>query len=197
MPYKYFIYINYINGSILVYKRKLMLNTAELRELNLYLASLQCDVQTQTPLHMAVYEGRVEIVCMLITAGSNINMQNEEGETPLYIASKLCYVEIVKMLITAGCDVNICNKLGETPLYIVSFYGYDNVVCELINAGCETDIPNNKEETPLHVASAGGYGHIVIMLIKANCNIISIISIILKHHCMLLRVEVTPMSPVS
>ncbi len=68
-----------------------------------------------TPLHMAAWNGRVEIARMLIDAGANVNVQNEWSNTPLHWAASRGQVKIVRMLIDAGARKDIQNNKGQIP----------------------------------------------------------------------------------
>jgi ankyrin repeat protein len=41
------------------------------------------DIYKRTPLHLAVIDGRVEIVELLVAAGADVNAKNNVGETPI------------------------------------------------------------------------------------------------------------------
>ncbi|MDB4794793.1 ankyrin repeat domain-containing protein [bacterium] len=70
-------------------------------------------VYGETPLHMAVSEGKKETAELLIAQGADVNEKNEGGETPLNLASTK---EVSELLIAEGADVNARGFLGSTPL---------------------------------------------------------------------------------
>ena len=70
----------------------------------------------------------IEIVKLLIEAGSNINKQDNFGYTALIYASIYGHIDIVKLLIEAGVDINIQDKYGNTALMIASINGYTEIV---------------------------------------------------------------------
>ena len=67
-----------------------------------------------SPLISASLFGRTEIAKLLIDAGADLNVQNNDGSTALLTASFFCYPEIVKMLLDKGADKTIKNKYGST-----------------------------------------------------------------------------------
>lgn len=77
------------------------------------------DDQKSTPLIIAITFGRVATAQALITAKSELDLQNKDGNTALSIAAFLGYGDIVKPLLEAGADRNIKNKDGATALDIV------------------------------------------------------------------------------
>ena len=52
-----------------------------------------------TPLISASLFGKTEIAKLLINAGANLDIQNNDGSTALITASFFCRLEIVKMLL--------------------------------------------------------------------------------------------------
>ncbi len=101
-----------------------------------------------TLLHVATNYGRVEVVRMLIDAGTNLNVQDNIGRTPLHWAAKNGIVKIARMLIDAGANVNVQDKDGQTPLHWAAMYGRVEIARMLIDAGAKKNIPDNKGKTP-------------------------------------------------
>ncbi|MCV9386421.1 ankyrin repeat domain-containing protein [Reichenbachiella ulvae] len=67
-----------------------------------------------SPLITAAVFGQNEVAKLLIEAGADLNIQNNEGSTALISAAFFCRPEMVQMLIKAGADPNIRNKYGAT-----------------------------------------------------------------------------------
>ena len=81
-----------------------------------------------SPLISAAVFGKPEMARLLIDAGVDINVQNNEGSTALHTAAFFCRPEIVQMLLDKNADKTIRNKYGATA--------YDNV------AGSFEDLKN-------------------------------------------------------
>ena len=76
-----------------------------------------CDINGDTPLHVAVQNGLLEVVRVLIDKGADVNIRNTFLNTPLMKACKNRASEVALELIgNDRVDVNIINKFGETPL---------------------------------------------------------------------------------
>lgn len=69
----------------------------------------------QTPLHVAVSLGNIELTQALLNAGANIEAQNKYGLTPLYIAIVHRDKAIVSLLLEAGASSETPCLTGETP----------------------------------------------------------------------------------
>lgn len=67
-----------------------------------------------TPLISASLFGKTEIAKLLINAGANLNIQNNDGSTALITAAFFCRPEIVKMLLAKKANKTIKNNYGQT-----------------------------------------------------------------------------------
>jgi ankyrin repeat protein len=67
-----------------------------------------------SPLIMAAAFGKTEIAKLLIQAGADLKVQNNDGSTALHNAAFFCRPEIAKMLLNKGADKMTKNKYGQT-----------------------------------------------------------------------------------
>ncbi|XP_063218867.1 uncharacterized protein LOC134529085 [Bacillus rossius redtenbacheri] len=73
----------------------------------------------QTALMLAVSHGRLDTVKLLIEAGADMNIQDEDGSTALMCAAEHGHKDIVKQLLSnPDCDVTIADCDGTTALDI-------------------------------------------------------------------------------
>ncbi|CAG2247001.1 unnamed protein product [Mytilus edulis] len=77
-------------------------------------------VAGSSPLHIACFMGRTDIVRSLIDYKSNINMNKEDGTTPLFYACEVGHKDIVLLLLDKGADTQICRIDDITPLGIAT-----------------------------------------------------------------------------
>ena len=67
-------------------------------------------------LSMAVQNGHIEIVEMLLAAGAAVEGYRPDGNTPLIVAGHRGRTEIARILLDAGADINARSRRGMTPL---------------------------------------------------------------------------------
>jgi len=67
-----------------------------------------------SPLISATVFGKDEIAKVLIDAGANLNIQNNDGSTALHTAAFFCRPAMVKLLLQKGGDKTIKNKFNAT-----------------------------------------------------------------------------------
>src|SRR5438105_1096956 len=89
---------------------------------------------SESPLHVAVIEDRMEVIKYLVTTGMDIDSRSFGGRTPLYVAAGYGKSKIVRFLIKTGADLELDSE-SWTPLHIATFNGYEDVVRILVKAG--------------------------------------------------------------
>nr|WP_321357548.1 acyltransferase family protein [uncultured Draconibacterium sp.] len=72
-----------------------------------------------SPLITACVFGKTEIAKVLMDAGADLNVTNNDGSTALHTAAFFCRTEIVKTLLNKGIDTSVVNKSGSTALQSV------------------------------------------------------------------------------
>lgn len=60
----------------------------------------------QTPLHIAAFEGHLDLVELLVVSGASLSTQDKNGWAPLHCAASNRHLHIVERLIVAGADLN-------------------------------------------------------------------------------------------
>lgn len=73
-----------------------------------------------SPLILAALLGKTEIAIVLIEAGADVDLTNNEGSTSLHTAAFFCSPEIVEALLANGADTSIRNNSGATAFETVS-----------------------------------------------------------------------------
>ncbi|KAG1959098.1 KN motif and ankyrin repeat domain-containing protein [Pimephales promelas] len=82
----------------------------------------------QTALMLAVSHGRKDMVQALLTAGAEVNIQDDEGSTALMCAGEHGHVDIVKLLLAQpGCDATLTDNDESTALSIALEAGHKDI----------------------------------------------------------------------
>ncbi len=95
----------------------------------------------------------LEIVEMLINAGINVRLYNEDNTTALHYATHYGTARIAQVLINAGAEVNIQTKqLKLTPLMEAVISGHVDTVKVLLKAGASLEAVTLSGKTALDIA---------------------------------------------
>lgn len=86
-----------------------------------------------TPLHAAAAEGHQEICDMLVQAGANLDMFDEDQRTPLMAACENNHLDTVKYLLRAGASVSHKDIMGFTCLHLAAKLGHYNIIHHLLS----------------------------------------------------------------
>ena len=146
-----------------------------------------------TSLHVAVKNGHMEIVQMLLHYGFNTSRIGNLG-TPLHEASLKGNLHMVETLLEAKAETNQICRLRRSsffrtdvllqdsaPLHVVSLLGHDHLVDLLLAARADVEKLSAKDTrdiytasdlmTPLHLASVGGHPIVLQRLLEARADV--------------------------
>ncbi|MFC1493132.1 ankyrin repeat domain-containing protein [candidate division KSB1 bacterium] len=130
------------------------------------------DENGNTPLHFAVYNGKDEIVELLILKNAAIDVLNHSGSAPLHMAVIRRDRRIIELLCDKGADIEVKNAYGRTPLLMVARdIGDENLARMLIEAGSDINAIDNYNETPIVLTAWRGNEKLVNLFLDNGADI--------------------------
>ncbi|GFR88151.1 ankyrin repeat-containing protein [Elysia marginata] len=98
-------------------------------------------------------DGCCRCVEHLIDAGSNLDLEDRDGDTALMLALQCYSTDVATLLLENGACVNTVSQSGETPLKLALQTESDEVLALLLAKGAHVNDVTHSGETPLTVAS--------------------------------------------
>ena len=107
-----------------------------------------------TPLHMAVFEEKLETIKLILAAGADIESKSSDlGETPLHIAAKKNDPSIIRLLLNSGANIEAKSNYMETPLSLAVKRKRFQVAKVLLDAGANPNAHSLVHDSLLHSAA--------------------------------------------
>lgn len=125
-----------------------------------------------TPIEVAIFMERIEVVCQLIDAGAKVPPSNDgirsdllavlnagdygldtldsKGLAPLHYATHAANPDVLRYLISKGANPNVVDQNGETPLHHAVKFGRDEIFDILIALPVNLNAADQQGLTPLH-----------------------------------------------
>ncbi|KAK3092287.1 hypothetical protein FSP39_000780 [Pinctada imbricata] len=128
----------------------------------------KANVQGYNALHVAAWNGKLEIVDLLLKAGIPHDLQTGDKNTALSLAAHGNFLPTVKMLLPLGCNVNNSDKDADTPIHYASFNGNEEMVEILLQYGADPNARSDLSVTPLWNAVYKKNKNLVKMLLSKN-----------------------------
>jgi len=117
------------------------------------------DRHGNTLMHISAQRNKTEVIPILIKAGLNVNVKNDNGWRPLHGAIMNLANDAVKELIRQKASVNSKNNDGYTPLHQACFFDNFSALKILLSKKKKVK-PNEqtieKKYTPLHLGALQG-----------------------------------------
>lgn len=122
-------------------------------------------------LPVAVENGSIETVTMLLECGLNVNGLDDHSDSALHIASRKGDTDMIRLLLENGADMTLTNRKGRMPLHSAVINNQKGVVSLLLDMGALVDWRSKGGFTCLHVASRAGHLQLVRLLISEGAGI--------------------------
>jgi ankyrin repeat protein len=119
------------------------------------------DIDGNTPLHLGVTAENTNIVSYLLSAGSDLNICNVQGDYPLTLAARCGKNDLVVLLVKGEVQ---CEAAQISALRAAIVAGHVDTTALLLGLGAPVNIIEN--EQPIHVACRLGLEDIVILLLQ-------------------------------
>ncbi|XP_063705994.1 ankyrin repeat and KH domain-containing protein mask-like isoform X2 [Culicoides brevitarsis] len=133
----------------------------------------QIETNRNTALTLACFQGRHEVVSLLLDRKANVEHRAKTGLTPLMEAASGGYIEVGRVLLDKGADVNAAPvpSSRDTALTIAADKGHLKFVELLLMRNAAVEVKNKKGNSPLWLAANGGHLGVVELLCNANADI--------------------------
>lgn len=104
------------------------------------------DMNSTTPLHIAAWNGHVNVVLLLLKKGAFINSKARNGVTALIEATKSAKCHIAALLLEHGAAVDMADAKGRTALIIASVNGYIELATMMLSHNAAVNAKNKESK---------------------------------------------------
>ncbi|XP_063076013.1 transient receptor potential cation channel subfamily A member 1a [Engraulis encrasicolus] len=132
------------------------------------------DKYCNSPLHLAVRGGNLEVIKLCMVYGAKINKQQCDKSTALHSACTQGATEAVKVMLSScediGHAINITDGSQQTPLHKAAIFDHHELAEYLVSKGADIDYTDYKGHSPLLLATSCGSWRTVNLLLSHGCN---------------------------
>jgi hypothetical protein len=127
----------------------------------------------ETPLHVAVFTERANILSLLIEHGADIEglYRRLYNLTPLNRAAKYGRLEVGRCLVNSGANINARDHDRGTPLMNAVREGHVEFARMLLERGAAIDAQDDNGNTALHIATSEGKTDAARLLLERSANV--------------------------
>lgn len=112
----------------------------------------QSDNEGRTPLHVASWQGHLDMVKLLIEHGADVNAMDLDYRTPLHSCAWQGNDKVMEVLLFYGASPDHACKQGATALGISAQEGHENCVSILLRFGANPNKSDHCGRTPIKLA---------------------------------------------
>ena len=132
----------------------------------------QAGFMRNTPLQLAVINGNIWNVKLLLENAANVGQTNADGTAPLAVAVLRNECAIARELLWYEAEVNqVVASSGFTPLHYAVLHGRFEMVNVLLEGRAEVNVLSHSDETPLHIAARTDNVVLVLHLLEFGASI--------------------------
>ena len=145
--------------------KKKMLDIKTIKDINFR------DENGRTYLHLAAFQGKINLVKELLQRGMAVNVTDKNGRTPLHLAAMAGRPKTAELLVRRGANIEARDKNAYTPLHLAAEYGHPLTVRILLKWGANIEAKTKDRCTPLHLAAKNGMVKTIQILLAQRANI--------------------------
>jgi len=123
------------------------------------------------PIDLAAIQHQSGVLRVLLEAGADTGMRDEDGRDALSRAVAYGRGDAVRILIEAGADLESKDKWGWTPVHIAAFGDLAEVAAILVKAGAKLEALDADGLTPLMLAAKYGRPKATAVLLNAGAKV--------------------------
>ncbi len=129
------------------------------------------DKKGNIPLHYAINTKNIDVVKLLLKAGSDVNIVNNKGYNALHTAILTKSIKICKLILSTMIDINARINTGETALHLACTFQLEKVVALLIKKNIYLNIQDYDHElSALHYTVNFNNVKLTSMLLDAGAD---------------------------
>jgi len=133
----------------------------------------QIETNRNTALTLACFQGRHEVVSLLVDRKANVEHRAKTGLTPLMEAASGGYAEVGRVLLDKNADPNAAPvpSSRDTALTIAADKGHFRFCDLILTRGAQVEVRNKKGNTSLWLACNGGHHEVVKLLVNKGADV--------------------------
>ena len=124
-----------------------------------------------TALIAASFNGRKDVVALLLGKGADLEIPNGQGRTALIAAADQGYAEVVRLLLRGGARPDPRDFQGRTALHVAGWQGHGEAVKALLEGGADPGIRDALGNTPLAIAASADVPGVVEILLDRGADL--------------------------
>lgn len=108
-----------------------------------------------TPLHLATFFGRIEVVRFILANGGNVEAiaRNDAKVLPIHSAAATRDARMLRVILSAGADPDAMQTGGHTALHSAALHGNVPMTIALLAAGADPAMQNDEGQSAIDLDS--------------------------------------------
>lgn len=131
------------------------------------------DIAGDTPLHLAAWEGHIDVAAVLIKDGSvDVNrLSGRDGNAPLFCAIAVRSIDVVRLLLRHEAHLSVKAADDTYALHQAAITAQPAMCALLLERGSFVDCKDREGNTPLHYAATIGHVKTVTFLLDEGAEV--------------------------